>query len=90
MIFDEVIAEDPNHIQTYLYAASLCLDEDAYELALNYVEKGLQKEPTNNTLLFYKGIALVETDRRSEGCRCLTKAFNAGIDDAGEYLKEYC
>ena len=43
-----------------------------------------------NSLLFYKGIALVESDQKIEGCRCLTKAFNLGIDDVGDYLKEYC
>ncbi|HMG91050.1 MAG TPA: tetratricopeptide repeat protein, partial [Chryseolinea sp.] len=31
-LFDEVIAQDPNHIQTYLYAASLTLEQDAFEL----------------------------------------------------------
>jgi tetratricopeptide (TPR) repeat protein len=89
-IFDEVIALEPNHIQTYLYAASLALEQDAFELALRYVEQGLKKDPTNNTLLFYKGIALVETDKVTEGCRCLTKVFAAGFDDAGDYLKSYC
>ena len=90
MIFDEVIAIDPNHMQTYLYATSLSLEQEAYELALRYVEQGLKKDPTNNTLLFYKGIAMVETDKVTEGCRCLTKVFAAGFDDAGDYLKSYC
>jgi tetratricopeptide (TPR) repeat protein len=90
MIFDEVISREPNHIQTYLYAASLSLEQDAFELALRYIEQGLKKDPTNNTLLFYKGIALVETDKVNEGCRCLTKVFAAGFDDAGDYLKSYC
>ena len=89
-IFDDVIAKDPDNIQTYLYAASLSLEEDAFELALQYIDKGLKKDPNNNTLLFYKGIALVETDKVNEGCRCLTKVFAAGFDDAGDYLKSYC
>jgi tetratricopeptide (TPR) repeat protein len=90
MMFDEIIQGDPDFMPSYVYAASLCLDESAYELGLNYINKGLQKEPSNNTLLFYRGIALVETDKPIEGCRCLTKAFNGGIDDVAEYLKEYC
>lgn len=89
-IFDEVIAKDPDNIQTYLYAASLSLEQDAYELALQYIDMGLKKDPNNNTLWFYKGIALVETDKVTEGCRCLTKVFAAGFDDAGDYLKSYC
>ena len=90
IVFDETIKEDPNFVQSYLYAASLCLDEEAYDLALTYINKGLQVEPSNPTFLFYKGIALVETDQEKEGCRCLTKAFDAGIDDVADYLKEYC
>lgn len=89
-IFDEVIAKAPDNIQTYLYAASLSLEQDAYALALQYVDQGLKKDPTNNTLLFYKGIALVESDKITEGCRCLSKVFAAGFDDAGDYLKSYC
>lgn len=90
IVFDEIIKEDPTFPQSYLYAASLCLDEEAYELALDYTTKGLKVEPQNKTFLFYQGIALVETDREKEGCRCLTKAFDAGLDDVGDYLKEYC
>lgn len=90
IIFDEVIKEDPAFTQTYLYATSLCLDEEAYALALQYINKGLTFDPANPTLEFYKGIALVETDQEKEGCRCLTKAFNAGIDDVAAYLKQYC
>lgn len=90
IIFDEVIKENPEFPQPYLYAASLCLDESAYELALTYISKGLGVEPSNVSLLFYKGIGLVETGKKEEGCRCLTKAFQAGIDDVADYLKEYC
>jgi tetratricopeptide (TPR) repeat protein len=90
IIFDEVIKTDPSYVQSYLYAGSLCIEKEAYDLALKYVNKGLQQEPANTTLLFYKGIALVENKKIQEGCRCLTKAFNAGFDDAADYLKEYC
>jgi tetratricopeptide (TPR) repeat protein len=90
LIFDEIIAEVPQFSQAYLYAASLCLDEDAYELALAYLDKALTFDPTNPTLEFYKGIALVETGKEKEGCRCLAKAFEAGVDDVADYLKEYC
>ncbi|MBL0740202.1 tetratricopeptide repeat protein [Chryseolinea sp. Jin1] len=88
--FDEVIASNPEIVQTYLYAGSLCLDEEQYDAALFYIDKGLKQEPSNNTLLFYRGIALVEKDNVKDGCRCLSKAFAAGLDDAGQYLKQYC
>ena len=90
VIFDEVLAEDPGQIQTYIYAASLCMDEEAYPLSLTYIDKGLKADPANMTLLFYKGIALAETDKVEEGCRCLKKAFYAGVDEVGDYLKQYC
>lgn len=89
-IFEEVMAEDPEYGQTYLYATSLALEEEAYDLALQYVNKGLSLDPANLTLLFYKGIALVEKDETDAGCRCLTKAFAGGMDDASDYLKAYC
>jgi tetratricopeptide (TPR) repeat protein len=89
-VFEEVISKNPDYLQPYLYAASLTLEEEIYDLALRYIESGLKVEAGNLTLLFYKGIALVESDREEDGCRCLTKAFNAGMDDAGDYLKSYC
>lgn len=90
VIFDEVLKEDPGFTQAYIYAASLSMDEEAYPLSLNYIDSGLKSDPSNMTLLFYKGIALAETDKTKEGCRYLTKAFQAGVDEAGAYLKQYC
>ncbi len=90
MIFDEILAQYPQHMQSYIYVASLALDEESYDLALEYINKGLSIETTNETLTFFKGIALVNGGKTVEGCRCLTKAFSGGIDDAGGYLKEFC
>lgn len=90
VIFNEVIAKNPEYLQPYLYAASLTLEEEVYDLAINYTNAGLKIEPDNITLLFYKGIALIESEKQVEGCRCLTKAFAGGMDDAGDYLKSYC
>jgi tetratricopeptide (TPR) repeat protein len=90
MIFDKVIATNPGHVQSYVYAASLALEQETYSLALDYINKGLSADGSNPTLMFYKGIALVESDKVDPGCRCLTKAFQAGVDDAGDYLKGFC
>ncbi|MEJ7643961.1 MAG: tetratricopeptide repeat protein [Chryseolinea sp.] len=89
-IFDEAISSNPANAQSYIYAASLALEEETYEMALQYINKGLTAEPANTTLMFYKGIALVQDEKTEDGCRCLSKAFNAGVDDAGEYLKSFC
>ncbi len=90
IIFDQTIEQYPTNIQTYLYAGSICLEEEAYDASLNYINKGLKLEPANATLLYYKGAALVEKEDFGEGCRCLNKAFANGIDDAGGYLQDYC
>lgn len=90
IIFDQIIKQHPDYVQTYLYAGSICLEEESYNVSLFYINKGLQIEPGNATLLYYKGAALIEKEDIIEGCRCLNKAFANGIDDAGEYLKEYC
>jgi len=89
-IFDDAIKTNPDNAQSYIYAASLALEEETYGLALQYINKGLIAEPSNTTLLFYKGITLVQDEKTDEGCRFLSKAFNAGMDDAGEYLKSFC
>jgi len=90
LIFDQLIVSDPAFIESYLYAGSIGLEEEAYDLSLHYLNKGLAQDPANSTLMFYKGIALVEKDEIEAGCRCLTKAFTTGADDAADYLKEYC
>lgn len=90
VIFDDVIKTDPEYLPSYLYASSVALEEEAYELAMKYINAGLKIEGDNLTLLFYKGVALIESDDRVEGCRCMTKAFNRGLDDAADYLKGYC
>jgi tetratricopeptide (TPR) repeat protein len=90
MFFDKAIDMDKNYLTSYLYAGSLCLDEEAYDLSLTYLNKGLQIDPSNVSLQFYKGVALVEKQDLTHGCRLLVKAFNAGVDDASGYLKEFC
>lgn len=90
IVFDEAIAKEPAYVQTYLFAGSMCIEQEAYGLALKYIEAGLKQEPGNVTLLFYKGVAQVENDQLAAGCSTLTKAFHAGFDDAVDYLKEYC
>lgn len=89
-IFNQVITEAPELLETYLYAGALCLEEGEIDLSLQYINAGLARDPRNATLLFYKGAALVEKDDFDEGCRCLIKAFTNGIDEATDYLKEYC
>jgi len=88
--FDSALSINGGYSPAYIYISSLCLEQSAYELALTYVDLGLRLEPENTTLQFYKGIALAETENLTEGCRMLAKAFYGGLDQAGDYLKQYC
>ena len=88
--FNNAIVLDVNYSPSYLYAGTFCLQDEKFELALKYLDLALRIEPTNRAALFYKGVSLVELKRTDEGCRCLKKAFDAGEDDAADYLKEYC
>lgn len=87
---DKAIELDATYLPSYLYATSFCLGEDKYEKALEYLDYAGRLEPDNMSVLFYKGIALVELQRVDEGCRYLRKAFYGGMDDASGYLKENC
>ena len=90
MHFDSALALNGGYAPAYMYMTSLCLEQEAFELALTYVDLGLRLEPGNQQLLFYKGIALAESDQLEEGCRVLANVFYAGLDQAGDYLKQYC
>jgi tetratricopeptide (TPR) repeat protein len=81
---------DPTFEPAYLYGGSFCLELNKYDLAIEYLNLGLLINPENANALFYKGVALVEMEKTKEGCSCLYKAFQAGQDDAADYLKEHC
>jgi tetratricopeptide (TPR) repeat protein len=89
-VFDGLIKEDPTQPEPYLYVSSLCLEDGLYEMSLKYAERGLAQNSSEPNLMFYKGIALHELGKSEEGCRFMARAFNKGVDDAGDYLKEYC
>jgi len=90
LTLNEAIKLDATYMPAYLYAASFCLQEEEYDLALKYINIPLRLDPKNSTALFYKGVALIEKKKTDEGCSCLNKAFYLGYDDAADYLKEYC
>ncbi len=82
---------DATYQPAYLYAGSFSLQNEDYDMALTYLNLALRLDPKNYTAIFYKGIALIEKEKIDEGCSCLAKAFYTGkVDDAGDYLKQYC
>jgi tetratricopeptide (TPR) repeat protein len=88
--FDKALSINGGYLPAYLYISSLCLDQQAYELALTYIDLALRLDPANANLFFYKGISMIELKNTEEGCRLLSKAFYAGLDQAGDYLKQHC
>lgn len=90
MAINKSIELDGTFSPAYLYGGSFSLEQENYEMALKYLNVALKLDPDNVTALFYKGVALVELKKEAEGCSCLSKAFMAGQDDAGDYLKQYC
>jgi len=87
---NKAIELEPTYLPAYLYGGSFSLQESNNELALKYLNVALRLDPENLNAQFYKGIALLELDQLEEGCSLLAKAFYAGEDDAGDYLKEKC
>jgi tetratricopeptide (TPR) repeat protein len=90
MSLNKAIELDVNYLPAYFYAGSFCLQESEYDLSLKYINLVLRLDPKNPTALFYKGVALIEKKNIEAGCSCLNRSFYLGIDDAGDYLKEYC
>lgn len=88
--FNKAVELDPNYVASYLYAGTTALQEGRYALSVEYLDLALRLDAKNKEALYYKGVALVESKRLDEGCRCLNRAFYAGMDDAGDYLMQYC
>ncbi len=81
---------EPAYEPAYLYAGSFSLELEQYQRGIEYLDLALLLNSENSNAWLYKGMALIQLKRTDEGCRLLTKAFNAGEDDAADYLKEYC
>jgi len=87
---NKAIELEATFLPAYLYGSSSSMEEGKYELSIKYINVALMLEPANATAWFYKGVALMELKKEDEACSCLRKAFYAGQDDAGDYLKQYC
>jgi len=87
---NKAIELDGTYGAAYFYGGAFALEQEQYEQAVKFLDVALRLDPENLQALFYKGIALVELKREDEGCRCLNKAFYDGVDDAADYLKQYC
>ncbi len=90
LAIDRGIEINATVISLYLYGASFALQEERFEKAWEYLQLGQRLDADNATLLFYQGAALLELKRETEACRCLAKAFAAGVDDAAGYLTQHC
>ncbi|HMP99583.1 MAG TPA: tetratricopeptide repeat protein [Cyclobacteriaceae bacterium] len=87
---NQALRMDPFFYPALMYTISVHLQEGNYDLAMQYIDRAMDIDSTDASLLFYKGIILAEKDELDEACKCLNRAFYRGIDDAAEYLKQYC
>ncbi len=90
MALNRAIEMDATYLPPYLYAGSASLESGNIDLGLQYLNLALKLDPSNKEALYYKGAALVEQDKTDAGCQCLNRAFYLGMDEAADYLKEYC
>ncbi len=88
--FNKSIELDAMYSPAYLYAGSVALESGDNSLGLQYLNLALRLDPKNKEAQFYKGVALIELKKIDEGCSCLNRAFYSGMDEAADYLKEYC
>ncbi len=49
-----------------MYGGSFCLEQDKYDRALNYLDFAGRLDPKNPTIFFYKGVALVELEKKED------------------------
>lgn len=87
---NKAIGLDHSFLSTFQYAASFCLEMNQVDKALTYINLGLLSVPETPELLFLKGVIYKEKGRFDEACSLFNRAFYAGVDDAGDYLSEYC
>ncbi|MCI0751772.1 MAG: hypothetical protein L0Y35_08030 [Flammeovirgaceae bacterium] len=88
--FDKTLALNDRYLPAYLYVTSLCLEQEAFELALTYAEKALALFPEDLNLRFYAGVAQAELGNLDAACSNLAKAYYGGLDDAEGYLIQHC
>jgi len=88
--FNQSLRMDPFYYPALMYTATIYLNESRYDLALDFIDKALLIDNSDPTLYFYKGAILAERNELDEACRLLNRAFYNGIDDAGDYLKQFC
>lgn len=88
--FNQALRMDPFFYPALMYATTVCLEDNELDLALGFIERAMAVNSTDPLLFFYKGAILAERNELDEACRCLNRAFYRGIDDAADYLKEYC
>ncbi len=83
---NKAIVLDVNYPSSYIYAGSFCLEDENFNLALKYLNLALRLDPENIAAIFYKGVALVQLEKLTEGCSWLRNTLDAGEEDAADYL----
>jgi len=90
MAVNKGISINHSFVSSYIYGSMFCLQEEDNARALVYADLGLRVDDREYRLWFHRGIALVELNNIDKGCSALNKAFYNGVDEAGDYLSEFC
>lgn len=81
---------DHTYLPVYLYAASFLLENGLTEKALAYARLATMVDDSSDDAWFYLGVSLINLNQVDAGCRCLSKAFYSGNENATGYLTQYC
>lgn len=81
---------DHTYLPVYLYAASFLLQIGRPEEAALYARLAIMADDNSSDAWFYLGASLISLDQIDSGCKCISKAFYSGNENATGYLTQFC
>lgn len=81
---------DHTYLPVYLYAASFLLESGRSEEAAVYARLAIMVDESISDAWFYLGVSLINLNQIDSGCKCISKAFYSGNENATGYLTQYC
>ncbi len=79
-LLEEVLVEEPGHIDSLLRLGDISSAEDDYQKASNYYQRAMNVEPQNPETIFSMVNLMEKTNRWSEALKCLEDILE--IDDS--------
>ena len=87
--FNKAILLNPNYSMAYLHRGEckFFLDDGSCYGDFN---KCLEIDSKNAECYYYRGLTLIDSGQKKEGCLDLSKAGELGDEDAYEAIRKYC